>query len=472
MLIGRKDERLSLMNTLNSNESEFIAVYGRRRVGKTYLINQTFNEHITFRHTGLSNGGKHEQLAEFQESLKRWGLKKVKKIASWQNAFHLLANLLESKTEAKKVVFIDEMPWMDTPQAGFISALEHFWNGWANMRNDIVLVVCGSATSWIVNKIIRDYGGLHNRLTMQIMLKPFTLAECEQFCQYKGLPFTRRDIAEAYMILGGIPYYWNHFVADKSMTQNIDSLFFKETSPLRMEYKALYASLFKNASMHIAIVDALACKTCGLSRIDILKQTKLSDNTAFAKTLEELEQSGFIRKYNAYGKKERGAIYQLMDNYSLFYHRYVKNNVNNDECFWSNNLQSRIYTSWIGLAFERLCLQHITQLKNALGIAGVLSNVFSWQVNATDDHDGAQIDLLIDRSDNVINLCEMKFASDDFVIDKDCDASLRRKVSVFKQVTGTKKSIRLTLITTYGLRANSYSNNVNSVIVLDSLFAN
>lgn len=470
MLIGRKEERALLMNAMNAEESQFIAVYGRRRVGKTYLIKQTFNEHFAFHHTGLAKGSKSEQLAEFQESLKRYGMKKVKRLTSWQDAFHQLESLLETSTETKKVVFIDEMPWLDTPQANFISALEHFWNGWANMRHDIVLIVCGSATSWIVNKIIMDYGGLHNRLTMQIKLKPFTLSECEAYCQYKDIPFSRRDIAEAYMILGGIPYYWNYIKREMSLPQNIDFLFFKEMSPLRMEYDALYSSLFKNATTHIAIVEALGKKNCGMSRQEILAHTKAPDNTAFAKALEELEQSGFIRKYNAFGKKERGSIYQLMDNYSLFYHRYIKSNTTNDESFWSNSLQSRMYTTWSGLAFERLCMQHISQIKKKLGITGVVSNILSWQTAANEEHEGAQIDLLIDRQDNVVDLCEIKFSSDEFAIDKSCDASLRRKVSVFKQVTGTKKSVRITLITTYGLQMNSYSNSVSNVIVLDDIF--
>lgn len=470
MLIGRKEESKVLLNAVNSDESQFIAVYGRRRVGKTYLIKQTFNETFAFQHTGLAKGNMHEQLAEFQESLRRYGLKKEKKLISWQEAFHRLEALLESKADTKKIVFIDEMPWLDTPQSNFISALEHFWNGWANMRHDIILVVCGSATSWIVNKIINDYGGLHNRLTNQIHLKPFTLHECEQFCKVKEIPFSRRDIAEAYMVMGGIPYYWSFLNRDRSLSQNIDAMFFKEMAPLKTEYNALYASLFKNSGMHVAIVDVLSTKMSGMTRMDILKNTKLSDNTAFSKTLEELEQSGFIRKYSQFGKKERGSIYQLMDNYSFFYNRYIKSNVNNDECYWSNNIQTRLYTTWVGLAFERLCLQHINQMKQSLGILGVISNAFSWQISATDDHYGAQIDLLIDRGDNVINLCEMKFSGDEFSIDKSCEEIFRRKSSVFRQLTGTKKTLRMTLVTTYGLRINQYSGCVNDVIVLDDLF--
>lgn len=470
MLIGRENEKKQLLEALDSYESQFVAVYGRRRVGKTFLIRQTFNENFAFQHTGLAKGNKAEQLLEFQESLRKYGLKKSRKITSWQEAFHRLSDLLESKPEGKKVVFIDEMPWLDTPQSKFISALEHFWNGWANMRTDIVLIICGSATSWIVKKIILDYGGLHNRLTRKIQLKPFTLSECEEYCNARNLALSRKDIAEAYMVLGGIPYYWNYLKKEESLAQNIDEMLFAETAPLKMEYQALYASLFKNSASHIAVVEALAQKSAGMSRMELLETTRLTDNTAFAKVLEELEQSAMIRKYYPYDKKERGATYQLMDNFTLFYNRFVKSNTNNDGHFWSNNLSTSTHSTWAGLAFEQVCLQHIAQIKQALGISGVLSQVYSWRTQATASHDGAQIDLLIDRGDNVVNVCEMKFVNDVFAIDKDYDALLRRKVSVFKQATKARKSVHLTMVTTYGLSRNAYFGNVQSEVVLDDLF--
>lgn len=471
MLIGREKERKALLNAVSADESQFVAVYGRRRVGKTYLIKQTFSDDFAFQHTGLAKANKAEQLAEFQESLKRYGLKKCRKLSSWQDAFHKLADLLELKPVGKKLVFIDEMPWMDTAQSGFISALEHFWNGWANMRNDIVLIICGSATSWIVSKIIMDYGGLHNRLTLQIQLSPFNLSECEQFCRFKGLAFTRKDVAEAYMVLGGIPYYWNYFRKEDSLAQGIDYLFFSEAAPLKWEYTALFASLFKKATSHLAIVEALANKYGGLSRQEILDITKLSDNTAFSDVLGELEHCGFIRKFCAFGKKEKGATYQLIDSFSFFYNRFLKNNSFNDEHYWSQNLSSGEHAAWVGCAFERLCLLHLPQIKKSLGISGVVANAFSWQTKANEEHDGAQIDLLIDRSDNVINICEMKFANDEFVIDKEYDAQLRRKLSVFSLVTKSRKTVHLTMVTSYGVRHNSYYNTINSEVCLDDLFS-
>ena len=340
MLIGRNEERRELLELLEKDESQFCAVYGRRRVGKTYLIKETFENHFAFYHTGVANADKKEQLTEFRESLRRAGLKRCKMPRTWFEAFHLLEAVLEQSPDRKKVVFLDELPWMDTPKSQFVSALEHFWNGWANMRNDIVLIVCGSATSWIIKKIIRDHGGLHNRLTDQIYLRPFCLGECEQYAQSLQISLTRKDLTEAYMILGGIPYYWSLLRRGESLSQNIDRLFFSENGRLSHEFEALYDSLFKKPTPYISIVTALATKKAGMTRKELLENTSLDDNAVFIRTLEELEQCNFIRKYQILGKKQRDAIYQLMDNFTLFYFRYLTSNIKKDNHFWSNNLSS------------------------------------------------------------------------------------------------------------------------------------
>ena len=470
MLIGRNKEREELLGLLDKDESQFCAVYGRRRVGKTYLIKETFENHFAFYHTGVANAPKKEQLTEFRESLRKAGLKRCKQPRTWFEAFHLLESLLEQSPDKKKMVFLDELPWMDTPKSQFVSALEHFWNGWANMRNDIVLIVCGSATSWIVKKIIRDHGGLHNRLTDQIYLRPFCLNECELYAKSQQISLTRKDLVEAYMVFGGIPYYWSLLRREESLAQNIDRLFFGENSRLSSEFEALYASLFKKPAPYIAIVTALTTKKAGMTRIEILKETGLDDNAVFIRTLEELEQCNFIRKYQVLGKKQRDAIYQLIDNFTLFYFRYLTNNTKNDNHFWTNNLTSRLHTTWAGLAFERVCLWHLPQIKQALGITGVVSSVHAWHTEASEEHSGAQIDLLIDRNDGIINLCEMKFSEDIYLIDKEEDEKLRRRKSVFQQVAKTRKAIHTTMITTYGVAHNGYWNNIQSEVTMDDLF--
>ena len=472
MIIGRENERKQLLELLNKRESQFCAVYGRRRVGKTFLIRETFNRNFCFQHVGLANATTTRQLAEFKESLKNYGLENIKNPKTWSEAFRMLGQLIDKSPNKKKVIFIDEISWLDTPKSGFISALEHFWNGWATARGqqDIVLIVCGSATSWIINNIVKNHGGLHNRLTRQIFLKPFSLYECEKLCSMSGLDFSRKDILETYMIMGGIPYYWNFLERQLSVSQNIDKIFFSESAPLRTEFENLYSSIFKNPEPYIAVIKALGTQSSGLTRKKILEITKLSDNTQFARVLEDLEQCSFIRHYNSFLKKNKDSIYQLIDNYTLFYFKFICENRSMEENFFTTNLDSQIRTVWTALAFERVCLGHIGQIKKKLGIVGVSTSVNSWFTLATELYDGVQIDLLIDRNDNVINICEIKYYNNEFAIDKNYEESLRRKISTFKLATKTKKSVFLTLIASSGLRINKYSSIVNSVITADDLF--
>ena len=470
MIIGRKEEQKILLSAVQSEYSEFIAVYGRRRVGKTFLIRETFGYKFTFQHTGLAKGNIKDQLFSFAISLRDAGYDDCPVPKSWLEAFSLLSNFLRDSTDEKKIIFLDELPWMDTPRSNFISAFEHFWNAWASARKDIVLIICGSATSWILNKVINDHGGLHNRVTRQIALQPFTLRECEMYVQSKGFEMSRYQIAECYMVLGGIPFYWSLLEKGLSLAQNIDKIFFSKNGKLSNEFNQLYASLFKSPEQYINIVTALGKKKAGMTREEILAATCLQSNGALSKVLDELEYCGFVRKYNGYGKKSKQAIYQLIDNYTLFYFKFIQQNHNNDEHFWSASIDSSMHRVWSGLAFERLCMTHVQQIKAALGIAGVLSNVYSWKKDADDYSNGAQIDMLIDRNDQIINLCEMKYSLFEYAIDADYEKSLRNKKSAFIDATKTRKAVHITMVTTYGVRQNSHSGIVQSEVTLDDLF--
>ena len=471
MMVGRKVEKEELLSALEAEDSQFIAVYGRRRVGKTYLIRETFNYKFAFQHTGLAKGSLLEQLAEFQESLRQAGMKRPSRPKSWMDAFHMLSDLIAGiDNDGKKVIFIDELPWMDTMRSNLLSALEHFWNGWASARKDIVLIVCGSATAWVQKKILNNYGGLHNRVNIKIRVMPFTLGECEQYMQSRDIEISRKQMTIGYMAMGGIPYYWSLMNKKWSLDQNIDNLFFSNDGQLHKEFDALYASLFKSPEPYMKVVMALASVRQGMHRDEIIKATKLSDNKIFCDVLRDLEECGFIRKYMAVGKKVRDAFYQLIDNYTLFYLNFIKENKENDEHFWTNSVDTPLRYAWSGLAFERLCLWHIPQIKSALGIRGVISSVYSWRTEANEEHPGAQVDLLIDRRDDIINLCEMKYADDEYAFNNEEEKKMRNRKTAFKLETKTRKSVHTTLVTTYGLRKNSHSDFVQSVVTMDDLF--
>lgn len=469
-MVGRIVERNRLLKFAASSESEFVAVYGRRRVGKTYLIRQTFADQFTFQHTGVARGRTKEQLRVFADSLREWGLDLKTSPSDWFEAFNHLKTIISQSTAGKKIIFLDELSYLDTKGARFIPALEHFWNGWASARADVLLIVCGSATSWIINKVIKDKGGLHNRVTGRISLQPFTLSECEAYVSQRGIVMTRYQIAEMYMVLGGIPFYWKHLEPDLSADQNIDELFFAKSNKLEGEFDELYASLFRKPEPYLKIVMALGRRKSGLTRDELASSTGFRSCGNFTRYLRELEECGFIRKYFAYEKKAKGAVYQLIDNFTLFHLAFVDENKSRDRRFWTGSADAGFRRAWEGLAFERLCLQHIREIKSALGISGVMSNESAWQVAKTEDHEGAQIDLLIDRRDGVINLCEMKFSTTAYEINAEEDLHARERRELFKRLTGTRKAVHLTYVTTYGLKANSHAGLVQSQVVLEDLF--
>lgn len=471
-LVGREYEVVRLNEAYESNASEFVAVYGRRRVGKTFLIRQTLKGRFAFSHTGLAKSPMIRQLAKFRESLVEAGYRDCPKLRSWGGAFRALKEFLSQNRLRRKVVFMDEMPWMDTPRSGFVSELEHFWNGWASARDDIMLVVCGSATSWIINKVIRNRGGLHNRVTMQLALQPFTLSECESFVQERGLAFSRTDIAEAYMIFGGVPYYWSLMRKNLGLAQNVDALCFAAGGELTLEFDQLYASLFSNPEPYLKIITALAVKGIGSSRDEIARAAKLANSGKLTKFLEELEQCGFIRRYTMFGKTLRDALYQLLDPFTLFHFKFMRKAGTADPRFWTSALVTPAHSVWAGLAFERLCLMHVEQIKAALGVAGVKTQVASWwHRKDANCPKGAQIDLVLDRADRVINLCEMKWSEQPYEMSARYDAELSEKRNVFVKATGTRHAIMQTLVTAQGLKRGMYASHIQFTVVLDDLFA-
>ncbi len=474
--IAREREIKKLQKALASHRSEFIAVYGRRRVGKTFLVREFFNNDFTFYATAIANVDKKQQLVNFYTSLKKYQEKEnaEKLPKNWFEAFQQLIGLLEQSKAKRKIVFLDELPWFDNRRSDFIPSLEHFWNHWVSARRDIVLVTCGSAASWMINKLINHRGGLHNRVTARIKLEPFTLKEAEKLLKIQNPAIDRYQIIQLYMVMGGIPFYLNEVSSEWSAVQNIEQICFASDGLLRSEFKNLFNALFSKAERHISIVKALSTKAKGLTRKEIITLTKLPSNGKTTKLLEELEESGFIRKYIPFQKKKRNSLYQLIDFYTLFYFRFIQNANPYDQNIWVNSLDTSTYRAWSGYAFEQVCLYHVQQIKEGLSIAGIYTQTFSWKSTASKNSNqkGAQIDLLIDRRDHVINLCEVKFSLTPFTITKAYAAQLQQKTSTFKAETETTKSIYLTMITTYGLKQNAYAINlVRNDLDMNVLFA-
>ena len=469
-LIGRKKEYNYLKSLSDTNRSEFVAVYGRRRVGKTFLIRSAFDQEFTFQVAALGNATVTQELTNFHVALKKvYPIIENDPASDWFTAFQQLIAFLENLKEGRHILFFDELPWFDTQGSGFIQAIEHFWNSWASARSDIVLIVCGSAASWMINKLINNKGGLHNRITKRLKIVPFTLGECELFLQARNSVLDKYQIIQLYMVLGGIPFYLEEVDPGKSAFQNIDEICFTENGVLRNEFSNLFRSLFNNYQKHEAIIGALTTKGKGLTREEILELTNLPNAGSTTRILLELEESGFIRKYAPFGKKERNSLYQLVDFYSLFYMQFLKDVNPIGQNSWMTFMDSPKYRAWSGYAFEQVCLYHLPQIKQALGISGVQTNVSSWLSKTKGN--GAQIDLVIDRRDLVINLCEMKYSINPFTIDNKYAEVLRNKIGFFRQETGTRKSVFLTMVTTFGLQPNSHAAGlVQNDLQMDILF--
>lgn len=471
MIIGRTEEIKQLNRAYNSDHSEFVAVYGRRRIGKTYLIRETFGNSFTFQYSGVFSVSNKSQLKEFYNALLAQGLNADADVPkSWFEAFRLLQELISSATKEKKVIFIDELPWMDAPNSHFLQAFEHFWNGWASARKDILLIICGSASSWIINKILRNKGGLYNRVTYRIKLHQFTLRECEEFARHLGLSANRNMILEGYMVLGGIPYYWSLLRPDMSLAQNINAMFFAQDAVLANEFNYIYASMFNRPEKYIKVVEALCGHKSGLTRDEIITLSKLESNGQLTVIIEDLIECGFVRKYCPLNGKTRNAIYQLVDCYTLFYYHFIHNRTNHDESYWLKLMSQPSYHTWCGLAFERVCLLHLRQLKAALGVAGIMVDTFSWFVKATEYHRGAQIDLILSRADNVINVCEMKYAPKGYVFTAASAKSIEDKISILSQYVPASKGIMPVIVSSNGFISNKYSSAFPVSITSQELF--
>lgn len=468
-LIGRENEQGLLKKYIDSNRAEFIAVYGRRRVGKTFLVTETFKDALSFDMTGVIDGDKEDQLVSFNIALKESGYE-GKRVTDWYGAFEALKEVVKKVPQNKQaIIFIDELPCLDTPRSGLVKALDLFWNGWANRQSNVKLIVCGSATTWIVDNIIDNHGGLHNRITHEMHIHPFTLHDTEAYLTTHGFKWNRLAMAQTYMVLGGIPYYLSLLDNALSLPANIDQLFFSRDAELKKEFDRLFKSLFKSPQAYVDIIQLLANNKKGLTRKEISEKLKKETGGHLSKLLVNLENCDFIRKYNVRERKinSNNGIYQLTDFYIQFYHDFCSKHTT-DEHFWENSINSPKQNAWYGLAYERLCMAHIPQIKEALGIQRIRTEYYSWR--SKESVPAAQVDLIIERADQIISLCEIKYSKGIYSLDAKEEERLRNRITDFADETKVKEAVQLVLITTYGLKDNAHSTEVNDRVVLDDLF--
>lgn len=475
-IIGRQEEQVLLHKAMMSDEAEMVAVIGRRRVGKTFLVNSVCGKNLVFDLTGSRNGESLIQLQNFTDQLESYirPYREIERPANWQQAFKLLRAYLQerlSENNEKKVVFFDELPWLAGQKSSFLEAFGYFWNSWASRQPSLMVIICGSAASWMIQKVVNDRGGLHNRITRRIFLEPFTLSETETFLKSRNIHFNRYQLTQLYMALGGIPHYLKEIDASISLVQNIDRICFSRQGALSDEFERLYPSLFADATNHIAVIRALAEKKMGLQRNAIATATNITNGGGLTQILEELIQSGFISEYFPFGKKKKEKIYRLTDAYSLFFCQFIEQNRYQGETSWHTLSQTQSYKIWSGYAFENICLKHLPQIKKALGISGIHSVASSFFKKGNDKEEGAQIDFVLDRNDHSINIFEVKFYNQPFTLTKEYADRLQKVQWIFQAETKTLKQVNWVFIASFGLTQNQYSSGlVAQSLSLDDLF--
>ena len=470
-IIGRQEEIKVLERKYNSRKSEFVIVYGRRRIGKTFLVNELFSDRFTFSFVGARKQKTQIQLKRFAMQLKYFsGSTYAPMLLTWEDAFNELRTLIENRPkDERKVIFFDEMPWIDSPRSAFVDALEYFWNAWAAQRNDILFIACGSATSWMVNRLVNNKGGLHNRITEQVYLRPFRLGECEEYLHSNDCHWDRYTIMQCYMAMGGVPYYLGLLNPEQSLAQNIDRLFFAKNAPMREEFDELFNALFAHADKYLTIMKVLSAQKKGLLRSEIMEESNLSGGE-LTRILDNLLRCDFIETYSQYKSTVRNTLYRISDPYTLFYFKFLNANNTKDSHWWTNNMHTHSVEAWEGFSFETICMIHLDQIKKKLGVSGISTATSSWRKRGGKAEKGAQIDLVIDRADRIINLCEMKFSEAPFNITKDYEDVLRRRMALFKECTKTRKSVVTTMVTTFGIIRGVHSGVVHSEVTLDDLF--
>lgn len=471
-IVGRAKEIAEFEKYVRSGRPEFIAVYGRRRVGKTFLINQLFNGRMTFSMTGVLEGDFDEEIEAFMDAMDLYGFEVKERPATWMRAFTLLRKALQPKVETGGdcIVFLDEIPSLDTHGSGFAKALGHFWNSWASLHNNIKLIVCGSATTWMIKNIIDSHGGLHDRITHEMKLLPFTLKETEQYLNNNGFHWSRLSVVQSYMMFGGVAYYLSLLDSNLSLTQNIDNLYFDVNGPLRREYKRLFKTLFRSPEPYMEIVELLARYKKGLTRAELMQKLNKDSGGNLSEQLDNLIECGMVRKYKVREKKvvkSKGSIYQLVDMFSLF-HIHFADKSGSDSRFWANHLGTPETNTWLGLAYERVCLLHVEQIKATLHIDTIASEQYSWR--SKESTPTAQIDLIIDRADDVVNVCEIKYSTKEYSLTEDEAQKMAYRLEAFRRETGTRQSLYLTLITAAPLAENAHSDDIPVKLTMDALF--
>jgi AAA+ ATPase superfamily predicted ATPase len=468
--IAREKEAHILDRLWDSTEAELVALYGRRRVGKTFLVRSILGQRIPFFElTGVKDGSTRLQLDNFAKVLSRVfypGIS-VAPPKTWHQAFDMLVAAIDARPpDEKTTIFLDELPWLASPRSGLLQALDHAWNAELSRRPKVRLIACGSAASWMMKNVINAKGGLYNRVTRRVHLRPFSMLEAAAYLKSRGVRFTPMQMITTYLALGGVPYYLRLIEPELSAMQALHAVCLAPEAPLSDEFDRVFASLFEHDHEHQKIVKELAKHRYGVERKKLVKLLGKRSGGRLSNRMTELEASGFIRAFTPYGKDTRDTYYRLVDEFTLFCLRWMipvtRKGGGYTASGWQSQIRQPSWHSWAGYAFEGVCLKHADVLQDLLAFSEVPSQVGTWRhvPRGGRDGNGAQIDLLYDRDDGVLSLCEVKYRDGEYALDRGAARSLMHKLDVFQRRMKPRKRISLSLITSGSFRPNAWSQDL------------
>lgn len=471
-MVGRVQERRCLDRCDGSDKSELVCVYGRRRVGKTFLVEQTLGPFFAFHVVGSKDAATSSQLREFGLELTDRGDPNPNPPADWREAFNRLYKVITApdaprSPHGKAVVFIDEFPWFAKQRSDFLSAFSTFWNRRSTTGQKLLVVICGSATSWVIEHVLESAGDMAARVTESIFLKPFALAETKEYFDSRGFGWDERSLIETQMVFGGLPYFFSLMSPHQSLAQSIDRLCLRPRAQLRDETMILLESTMRRSRLYVELFALLAQHRYGVPKAEAMRLLGHSTNQ-FIKATAEAVKCGYVHEYKNLSKPQNPKYLMLVDPFILFHYRLIEPAHGDSPRSWADFVadQER-YTAWRGNAFEIVCLQHVRQLKSALGIGGVLTKEYPWA--SARKAGGAQVDLVIERADRIVNLCEMKFTDAPYELTSAVEQELVRKREVFREETGTRLALKTVLVSAQGT-AGYHDSQIAQIITADDLF--
>jgi AAA+ ATPase superfamily predicted ATPase len=404
--IGRKVEIAQLTALIDLPRPSIAVIYGRRRVGKSELIRHVTQGKNVLSFEGLEGQPKHKQIKNFLFQLSAQSNIREKNISDWPDALILLRTLTQ---DGQWIIILDEFQWMANYQNELVSVIKMIWEKYLSQNPDLTLILCGSIASFMKSKVLKS-SALYGRTDYELNLHELNLSEISEFFPGKGSD----EVIDTAMLVGGIPKYLELISEYPSLYDALEPLAFSQDGFFKTEYDRLFASHFGKKPIFMKIIQTLATNPYGLTTGKLAKEMQVASGGTLCHQLDDLESAGFLHSIIPFDKPEGSKLrkYILMDAYVRFYHSIIRGSMKETtppNTQFHAIMSSPRYAAWAGMAFEFLCMRHHKEISRILGFHGIPYTAGPFFQRKTLDTPGVQIDLLFERSDKILVLCEMKY---------------------------------------------------------------